>query len=269
MAEFPNTTERLYTMVNEKIGDSPVFFLNHGYSPAYPEFENLPFKHQLSLYKKCIEGLDLDNKTVLEVGCGRGGGSKWISENYNVDMYGCDLTPANIEVCKVNESEKLHYKFGRANNLPYEAESIDVLISIEASQSFDDLGDFFEEASYKIKEGGKIVIMDGYGISDRSISSGMKTVDEYKQLAELRFKDVQIEIITDNVKDSCLQDINLMQQYIQDQEVAEFMSQISGESYKRYDAGHRGYFKLTGTKISEDFDVAGDWSSVYAKVLLS
>lgn len=267
MAEFPDTVERLYTMVNEKIGTSPVFFLNNGYSPAYPEFENLLFKHQLSLYKKCIEGLDLDNKTVLEVGCGRGGGSKWISENYNVDMHGCDITPVNVEVCKLNESENLHYKFGRADNLPYESESIDILISIEASQAFDDLGDFFKNSYFKIKDGGKIIIMDGYGISEKSISSGMRNVETYRQLAELYYKNVEIEILTDNVKESCLQDSDLMQQYIQDQEVAEFMSQVSGESYKKYNNGHRGYFKLTGTKISEDLDVAGDWSATYTKAL--
>lgn len=267
MTQNSIAVERLYTVVDEKIGDSPIYFLNHGYSPSYPEFENIPFKHQLSLYKKCIENIELENKTVLEVGCGRGGGSKWISENYNVDMHGCDITPAHIRVCKLNESENLHYKFGKADNLPYEAESIDVLFSIEASQSFDDLGTFFEIAFYRIKEGGKIVILDGYGISEKSQSSGMKSLDKYKTLAELWFKDVEIEIITENVQESCRQDIDLMQQYIENTEVAEFMSQISGESFKRYKSGHRGYFKLTGTKISENIDMGEDWSTVYKNAL--
>ena len=266
MAEF-TTTERLYTLINEKIADNPVFFLNHGYSPSYAEFEGMPFKHQLSLYKKCIEGIDLENKTVLEVGCGRGGGSKWISDSYNVDMHGCDITPSSIDICKLNEKDNLHYKFGRADNLPYEAESIDVLICIEASQSFDDLGDFFEEAYFKIKEGGKIVIMDICGTTERAIANNLKSFEKYKEIAELRFKDVQIEIITDNVKEACRQDVELMQQYIEDPEVSEFMSQVSGESYKRYNNGHRGYFKLTGIRNSEDNDLIGDWSSVYAKLL--
>jgi len=267
MAEFANTPERLYTMVNEKIGDSPVFFLNHGYSPAYPEFENLPFKHQLSLYKKCIEDLDLNNKTVLEVGCGRGGGSKWISENYNVDMHGCDITPSHIELCKLNESENLHYKFGRADNLPYDSESIDVIISVEASQHFDDLGAFFQMAFYRIKEGGKIVIMDGYGISEKSKSNGMKGIDQYKQFAEFWFQDVEIEIVTENVQNACKEDLLLMQDYIEPEEVAEFMSQVSGESYKRYMSGNRGYFKLTATKIESDVDLNQDNNTVYKNIL--
>jgi cyclopropane fatty-acyl-phospholipid synthase-like methyltransferase len=263
------SSERLYTLVSEKIGDSPVFFLNHGYSPVYPEFENMPFRHQLSLYKKCIEGIDIENKTVLEVGCGRGGGSKWISDNYNVDMHGCDATPVHVSICKNNEKENLHYKFGRADNLPYETESIDVLISIEASQAFDDLGSFFELAFYKIKEGGKISIMDVYGITERAQLSGMKGLEKYKQLAELWFQDVEIEIVTENVKDACRQDVDLMQQYIENSNVAEFMSQISGESYRRYNNGNRGYFKLTGTRIAENVDFNEDWSTVYKNILNS
>ena len=77
-------TETIYTRIDGFINDLPIYFLNHGYSPAYSEFEGVQFKHQLSLYKKSIDGISLDNKSILEVGCGRGGGSKWISDTYNV-----------------------------------------------------------------------------------------------------------------------------------------------------------------------------------------
>lgn len=268
MAEDILTTERLYTEVNDRIGNSPVYFLNHGYSPSYPEFDNMPFKNQLSLYKKCIENIDLDNKTVLEVACGRGGGSKWISDNYNVKMYGCDVTPVHIQICKRNESEKLQYKFGRADNLPYDPETFDVLINIESLQSYTDVGVFFEKAFNVLKHHGKIVIMDSYGLSDIAKSNGFKDLETIKRLAELWFENIEIEIITDNVMNSCLEDVQYMKDHIENVDVANFMSEVSDLSYRKYKNEHRGYFKLTGIKVSPDLrDLAGDWDSAYTAAL--
>lgn len=242
-------TETIYTRIDGFIKDLPIYFLNHGYSPAYSEFEGMPFKHQLSLYKKSIEGLTLDNKTVLEVGCGRGGGSKWISDTYNVDMHGCDITPVHIDVCKRNEKENLHYKVGSSDSLPYEAESIDIMFSIEVSQAFQDLNGFFERAAKIIKSDGTIVIIDMYPISNVDRNKMMRDIDTYKNIASLWFKDIEVEIITENVKDALFQDVELMKEYIENDRVAFFASENARDSYYRYVNNDIGYFKLTGNKI--------------------
>lgn len=67
---------QLYKEVNDLFSDNKISFMNHGYAPAYPEVELLPFKHQLSLYSKAVENLDLNEKIILETGCRRGGGHR-------------------------------------------------------------------------------------------------------------------------------------------------------------------------------------------------
>ena len=266
MVDNSAETVRVYTKINEKIGNSNVPFLNSGYHPAFEELNNTAWKHQISLYKKCLEGLDLNNNSILEVGCGRGGGSKWISDNYNVKMYGCDITPVHIEICKLNEKENLNYKFGKAENLPYTPESMDILISIQSIQAFDDLGSFFQKAYNTIKHKGRIILMDEYGISDSAKNSGVKDIDSIRSLVDLWFKDVEVEIITNNVKQACIEDSDLIEGYIEDIEVSEFMSQVSAEMSKKYEQD-RGYFKLTATKISPDAGAPDNWSTVYEKFL--
>jgi cyclopropane fatty-acyl-phospholipid synthase-like methyltransferase len=242
-------TETIYTRIDGFINDLPIYFLNHGYSPAYSEFEGVQFKHQLSLYKKTIDGLSLDNKSILEVGCGRGGGSKWISDTYNVNMYGCDITPVHIAVCKKNEKENLQYTVANADELPYKAESMDVIFSIEASQAFQDLKAFFEKAFNILKSDGKIIIVDMYPISNVDRNKMMRDLDTYKDIASLWFKDVEIEIITDNVKQALLEDTQLMKNYIKDDKVSFFAVENAKDSYSRYANSDIGYFKLTGNKI--------------------
>lgn len=242
-------TENIYTRIDGLIKDLPIYFLNHGYSPSYPEFEDVPFKYQLSLYKKALDGLSLDNKTILEVGCGRGGGSKWISDTYNVNMYGCDITPVHIAVCKKNEKENLKYTVANADELPYQAESMDVIFSIEASQAFQNLNKFFERAASIIKNNGTIVILDMYPISNVDRNKMMSDIDTYKNIASLWFKDINVEIITENVKDALFQDVELMKEYISDNRVSFFASENSKDSYYRYVNEDIGYFKLTGNKI--------------------
>lgn len=242
-------TETIYTRIDGFIKDLPIYFLNHGYSPAYSEFEDVPFKYQLSLYKKALDGIHLDNKTILEVGCGRGGGSKWISDTYNVKMYGCDITPVHIDVCKKNEKENLQYTVASADELPYEAESMGIIFSIEASQAFQDLEAFFEKSFNILKSDGKIIIVDMYPISNVDRNKMMRNLDTYKDIASIWFKDIEIEIITDNIKQALFEDAHLMKDYIKDDKVSFFAVENTKDSYSRYANSDIGYFKLTGNKI--------------------
>lgn len=242
-------TEILYTKVDELIGKEPIYFLNHGYAPAYEEFDDVNFKHQLSLYKKAVEHLDLDNKSMLEVGCGRGGGSKWIADTYNVQMYACDITPANISVCKLNEKENLIYAVSAAENISYKDESMDAIFSIEASQAFEDLGIFFKKAHQALKHGGSITMVDMYPIEFSDRNRTMKDLATYISYVSIFFKDIKLEIITDSVKQAMLEDIELTPKYIKDSKTLFYSLENIKQNYKRYDNLEIGYFKLTANKI--------------------
>lgn len=244
-----NEIEILYTKVDELIGQEPIYFLNHGYAPAYEEFNDVNFKHQLSLYKKAVEHLDLNNKSILEVGCGRGGGSKWIADTFNVQMYGCDITPANIAVCKINEKENLQYTVSAAEDISYKPESMDAIFSIEASQAFQDIDLFFEKAHKSLKSNGSITMVDMYPIDHSNRNKTMRKLDEYIRSVSAFFKDIKIEIITDNVKQALLEDVELTASYIEDSKTLFYSLENIKQNYKRYSNLEVGYFKLTANKI--------------------
>ena len=88
-----------------------------------------------------------------------------------------------------------------------------------------------------------------YPISNVDRNKMMRDLDTYKDIASLWFKDVEIEIITDNVKQALLEDTQLMKDYIKDDKVSFFAVENAKDSYSRYANSDIGYFKLTGNKI--------------------
>ena len=89
-----------YGMYNDFFGSDNYYnYLNHGY---YPPYKNLfdyhkIFKHQASLYLHLFDDIDTKNKSLLEIGCGRGGGINLLSKMYDFkNIEACDLTESSI-----------------------------------------------------------------------------------------------------------------------------------------------------------------------------
>jgi ubiquinone/menaquinone biosynthesis C-methylase UbiE len=86
-------------------------FLNYGYEKLNgdPRLELKDIdesdRYCIQLYNHSVENSDLKGKTVLEVGCGRGGGASFISRYYKPECYvGLDITQSSIDFCNQ------HYK---------------------------------------------------------------------------------------------------------------------------------------------------------------
>ena len=255
----------IYKDLNDFFGDSPINFFNHGYHPVFDNVKDLPFKNQLSLYLKAIENLNVEEKNILEVGCGRGGGSKWIIENTNVSTYhSCDITSDNITFCKkTNNHHNAIYTVADAMNLPYPDESFDIVLNIESSHGYENIDLFFENVNRVLKKNGTFVLMDLYGISEKALSSGIRGIHTILESIN-KFFDIELEYITENVRmaqSECLNDSNLMQYWTSDKKYLEKMFNISKKSSKHYAVlfsaigaismlanNHCGFVKIVCTK---------------------
>ena len=112
---------------------------------------------QIQLYHYSTQKINLENKTILEIGCGRGGGSYFISEYKNPKKFiGIDISKGNIKLCNENLSNsKRSYLQADAENIPFTENSFDVVLNIESSHCYPNSERFLSEAN-------RVLVNDGY-----------------------------------------------------------------------------------------------------------
>ena len=237
--------DRSYKDIHNIFGNSQVAFMNHGFSPTSEDLSDVPFRHQASLYSEAVSKMDLSGKNILEIGCGRGGGSQWISKNNNISSYhACDISEESIDFCKKNnELENVFYSVMDSQNLNYEENSFDLIICIESSHGYKNMELFFENARRVLKETGQLVLLDNYVLGDIAVEKQLMSLESVKRSAQ-GFSVLEYKDITDNVKEACKQDINLIDDWVENVEISEMLKSISAGSLKRYENKKWGYFKF-------------------------
>jgi ubiquinone/menaquinone biosynthesis C-methylase UbiE len=136
------------------------------YIPNFNRYPSDGYSEQLyflALRRLPIEMKDYGDRSVLEVGCGMGEGLNFLSRIVEPrSMTGLDLSAAAIEraKAKLERGTKLRYVHGDAEKLPFEDESFDVVINVESSHNYPDLGRFIDEVTRVLKPGGYFSYLD-------------------------------------------------------------------------------------------------------------
>lgn len=163
---FPKTRKRIwkfvYTLMAWFWRDPNWRFMNYGYMPEVDEPFSLeehdePDRAFIGLYHQAIEGLELSGKSVLEVGCGRGGGSSYIARYYDCgQVVGGDFSSSTVSVAKkLNKGvTTLSFETADAENLPFADDSFDVVINIESSHCYSNVPSFIDEVARILKPEG-------------------------------------------------------------------------------------------------------------------
>lgn len=139
--------------------------MNYGYAPldaseAAPGTENLPYG--LRLYARVAGAADLKGKDVLEVGCGRGGGTAFVHERFQPrSMIGLDLARRAIANCRATYRKPgLEFVAGDAEHLPFPDGSSDAVLSVESSHCYADMAQFLREVHRVLRPGGLLLLAD-------------------------------------------------------------------------------------------------------------
>lgn len=105
-----------------------------------------------------IEALgDLDSRSVLEVGCGKGRFLRLLEQRYpGADLSGVDVAEELLEYLP----ERVHGKVGSMLNLPFPAGTFDVVLCIEALEHAVRIDRAISEMSRVLKPAGRLVIVD-------------------------------------------------------------------------------------------------------------
>jgi ubiquinone/menaquinone biosynthesis C-methylase UbiE len=189
----------IYQALAKKFPNEGWHFMNYGYVPnpteaalILPESEEI-HRYSLQLYHYLATKTALENKQVLEVGSGRGGGSRYIAQFLGpASMTGMDLAPEAVNFSNKNhKAANLKYIPGNAEKIPIESDSIDVVINVESCHAYGSVDNFLSEVKRVLKPGGKLLL------TDMRAPAGMVILQN--QLANSGLKKIMEEDITSNV----------------------------------------------------------------------
>lgn len=114
--------------------------------------------------------------SVLDIGCGVGGSSRWLAKNLDCRVTGVTISPVQVEMAQA-ETAKLNlpyaplFRVADANALPDDLGdgTFDFLWSVEMISHLQDRDNLFRRASQLLKPGGRFAITDWW--RDESLSA--------------------------------------------------------------------------------------------------
>lgn len=155
----------LYEVLAARVQRPEWAFMNYGYAmPAGdvgPALESAdePDRLCIQLYAHVLSGTELRGADVLEVGCGRGGGSSFIARYRGPrTTTGLDLSRKSIALCRRHRrAPGLSFVQGDALAMPFADHSFDVVVNLESSHCYDSMDDFLAEVHRVLRPGGSFL----------------------------------------------------------------------------------------------------------------
>lgn len=149
------------------------------------------------------------DQSVLDVGCGVGGGAVYMARTYGCYVYGIDLSVNMVltaleKAAATGNGDKISFEVSDATKRDFPDESFDAIFSRDALVHIEDKAALFARFYKVLKAGGRILISD-YCKSESPASDDfaayvagrrytLHTIDEYKKLLEAAgFQDVVAE----------------------------------------------------------------------------
>jgi ubiquinone/menaquinone biosynthesis C-methylase UbiE len=156
----------LYRLVNRFDKDKIVTFMNFGYSSAgedlslNPEDENN--RYPIQLYRHLSDKIDLKGKSLVEIGCGRGGGLSHTATNSGASsLIGVDIEKTAVEFAsREHRQQNLSFIKGNAEKIPLDDNCCDVVLNVESSHRYLAFDKFIKEVSRILKPGGTLLLTD-------------------------------------------------------------------------------------------------------------
>jgi len=158
-----------YRFVNNADKKAEVVFMNYGFAEDTDnislEAKDEPNRFPIQLYHQLVRAHDLQNKDILEIGCGRGGGLAFLTKLLQpLSATGIDLDPTAVEFCNKHWSKPgLSFIQGNAQQIPLPDNSFDVIINVESSHRYENLNLFLNEVRRLLRPEGVFLITDFRG----------------------------------------------------------------------------------------------------------
>ena len=157
----------LYPLFTQRLDAAEVLFLNDGYEENPPmelalAESDQPYRYPIQLYHRVAAQADLEDKRVLEVSSGHGGGASYLTRTLRPASYvGLDLNTRAVAFCAEHHSVPgLSFVQGDAENLPFADRSFDAVVNVEASHCYPRFPRFLDEVARVLKPAGRFLYAD-------------------------------------------------------------------------------------------------------------
>lgn len=161
-----------YAMTNHRLRRTDVNCMNFGWASLEgdgvadgtrlaPQDIVAADRFGLQLYEQ-VAATHVEDKRVLEVGSGRGGGASFVHRALGArDVTGVDLTPSSVRWCTRHWSEPgLRFAIGDAEQLSFPSESFDAVINVESSHNYWHVDRFLAEVHRVLQPEGVLLLTD-------------------------------------------------------------------------------------------------------------
>lgn len=168
---FPRTRKwvwrGVYNMLSRAWRDDDWRFMNYGFLPEGAPFplrsEDEDERVFIGLYHQAVDGLPIAGARILEIGSGRGGGSRYIARYFGpTTVVGLDYSPGTVRLARRlnSDTEGLSFEAGDAEKLPFADGSVDIVVNIESSHCYADVPAFAREVARVLAPGGWFTFAD-------------------------------------------------------------------------------------------------------------
>jgi ubiquinone/menaquinone biosynthesis C-methylase UbiE len=200
----------VYGLASRGTAELDTAFLNYGYAEPGDDRDEASGNRDgdrfgIQLYERVTSGVDLTGKDVLEIGCGRGGGTAHLFETRRPrTMTGLDLARSAISRCRRDHTRpKLTFLRGDAEALPFAGASFDVVVNVESSHCYPDVPRFLGEVHRVLRPGGYLLLADvrssDTGTDDATLLQHADVKQLLSELEASHFAVLEQEDITPNV----------------------------------------------------------------------
>jgi len=188
-------SKQYYQLISRYLDRSGFSFMNYGYAGLGAQAQTVllsasdePNRLPVQMYHHLASSVALEGKDVLEVSCGRGGGTSFVKRYHRPHtLVGIDRTPQAIAYCR-----RMHHRLPGLSFMQCDAEQImfgeacfDAVINVEASHLYGNVAAFLAEVKRVLRPGGHLLLADKRTqaqvplFRQQVADSGLRIVDEH------------------------------------------------------------------------------------------